>query len=176
MRRGSALALVALAWLLVAAPPALADVDAGDMQIMARALSFMAKPLAGEVLVGVVYSPDNAQSVRELESVQRLLGNGLRVGSVTLEPVPVRLGEAGGARPGLFFLTAGLGAQAQPVAAASRARRIPCVTTDLTQVRSGVCAIGIQSRPRVEILVNRVAAAAVGTEFSTVFSLMITEL
>lgn len=176
MKRRLVPAFFAFAWLLVAAAPALADVDAGDMQIVARALSFMAKPLAGDVLVGVVYSPDSAQSVRELESVQRLLGDGLRVGSVTLKPVPVRLAEAGGARPGLFFLTAGLGVRAQPVAAASRAQRIPCVTTDLTQVRSGVCAIGIQSRPRVEILVNRVAAAADGTAFSTVFSLMITEL
>lgn len=176
MRRRLLPALLPLVWLLFATSPALADVDAADMQIMARALSFTTKPLSGDVLVGVVYAPRNAQSVAQLESVQSLLGNGLRVGSVTLKAVPVRLGETESAQVRLFFLTADLGANAQSVAAASRARHIPCVTTDLTQVRSGVCAIGIRSQPRVEILVNRAVASADDTEFSTVFSLMITEL
>lgn len=168
--------LVSISWLLMAALPARADVNPQDMQIMARALSFMTKPLSGGVRVGVVYAPDDKRSVLELESVQRILGGGLRIGSVTLWAVPVRLDQVAGAQVGLLFLTGGLGAQARSVAAASRARRIPCVTTDLTQVRNGLCAVGIRSQPKIEILVNRAVATAEGVEFSTVFSLMVTEL
>jgi hypothetical protein len=167
--------LLTLACLLATSSPALADVSPGDMQVLARALSFMTKPLAGDVDVGIVYSPRDPQSMLELESVRRIIGRGLRVGGVTLKAVPVPLGAVGSAQVGLLFLTAGLGARGQAVAQASRARRIPCATTDLTQVSSGVCAIGIRAEPRVEILVNRAAAAAEGTAFSTVFSLMITE-
>lgn len=169
------LPLLFLACSLLASFPALADVTAGDMQIMARALGFMTRPLTGDVKVAVVYSPGNAQSTSEAESVQRMLAGGLRVGSVTLRAVVVPLGDLQSVRAPLLFLTAGLSAQARAVAAVSRARQIPCVTTDLTQVTAGVCAIGIRSQPRVEILVNHTTAAAEGTAFSTVFSLMITE-
>jgi hypothetical protein len=175
MRR-FALTLGCLACMLLNASPAAADVSAGDMQIMARALSFMARPPSGLIEVGIVYSPDDAESSRDAKSAQELLAGGLRVGSVTLNPVLVPASQVASARVGLLFLTAGLGERARPAAAASREHRIPCITTDLTQVRSGFCAIGIRSQPRVEILVNRAAATADGTSFSTVFSLMITEL
>ena len=75
-----------------------------------------------------------------------------------------------------LFLTAGLNDEAQGVAAASRALKIPCVTADLAQVKNGTCAMGIRSQPKIEILVNRAAAEANGTTFSTVFRMMITEL
>jgi hypothetical protein len=164
-----------LACMLINALPAAADVSAGDMQVMARALGFMSHPPTGVVEVGIIYSPDVPQSSREARSAEELLG-GLSVGGVTLRPQLIPLTQVASAHVGLLFLTGGLGERAQPVAAASRNLRIPCITTDLAQVTRGVCAIGIRSQPRVEVLVNRAAAAAAGTSFSTVFSLMITEL
>jgi hypothetical protein len=75
----------------------------------------------------------------------------------------------------LFFLTQGAGVGANTVASASRARKIPCITFDLAQVRNGACGIGVKSQPKIEIFVNRKAAAESDTIFSSVFRLMITE-
>jgi len=156
--------------------PAHAEVVAGDLQIMGRALSFLEKPMSGEVRVGVVYSADNPQSAHDADDLQRLLGDGLRVGNVLLKPVMVSLGQLAQANVDVLFLTAGLGEQATPVGVASRTRRLPCITSDLSQVRTGRCAVGVSSEPTVQILVNRAAALANGTTFSTLFRMLINEI
>jgi hypothetical protein len=51
-----------------------------------------------------------------------------------------------------------------------------CVTTDIAQVRRGACVMGVRSRPKVEVFVNRASATANHINFSTVFRVMITEL
>src|ERR1700722_16317183 len=146
-----------------------------DVQIAGRALGFLDKPLRGEVDVGIVYSPANPQSAREAESLKDLLGDGLRIGDITLKPVLVPVADVGRAPAGLFFLTDDVDG-VDRVAAAARLRRIPCITTDLATVKSGACAIGIRSQPKIEILVNRNAAAESHLSFSTVFRMMITEM
>jgi hypothetical protein len=165
----------ALAILLVTTT-ASAQITARDLQVAARALSFLQKPLSGEVSVGIVYVRNNPQSLAEGENLQRLLLPGLKVGNITLRPTLVELDEAPRASVGVFFLTAGVGAEAERLASISRARQLPCFTTDLSQVAAGRCAVGIRSEPKVEIVVNHAAAAASGATFSTVFRMMITEV
>jgi hypothetical protein len=46
----------------------------------------------------------------------------------------------------------------------------------MQQVRNGICVIGVQSSPKVEIRVNSEAASRTGTRFSTIFRMMVTEL
>jgi hypothetical protein len=162
--------------LLLLLAPVRADVGPGEMQIMARALSFLQKPPSGVLRVGVVFSPIIAESSREAEAVERILRDGLQVGNLTLKAVPVPLNEISRTNTDLLFLTGGLQEQGQQVAAVTRARHIPCVTTDLAQVRSGACALGIRSQPSIQILVNRATAVADGISFSTVFRMMITEI
>jgi hypothetical protein len=101
---------------------------------------------------------------------------GLRIGGLTLVPVLVSIGTFDGNGVALYFLTEGVGAAASKVGRASRNRKISCVTFDLNQVRSGTCVIGVQSRPRIEVTVNRAAAQASGTILSAVFRMMITEI
>jgi len=164
------------AGLLLVTGRAMALVMPQDVQIAARALGFLAKPPSGDVRVAVVYAADNAQSLEEGQHLMQILGGGLTVGNITLKPVLVPTSALAGTRAGLIFLTAGIGPEATLVAAASRSAQVPCVTTDLNQVRSGNCAIGIRSAPQIEIVVNRAAAAASGTAFSTIFRVMIREL
>jgi hypothetical protein len=159
---------------VLATPAAVAEVTAQDLQIAARALSFLQKPLSGEVAVGIVYAGGNPQSLEEAERLQSLLSAGLKVGNITLKSTLVPLAEASRASVGVFFLTTGLGTEAQSLAAVSRARHLPCFTTDLLQVAVGRCAVGVRSQPKIEIVVNHVAATASGTTFSTVFRMMIT--
>lgn len=147
-----------------------------DLQIAARALGFLAKPPSGEVRVAVVYAADSPQSVQEADHLMQMMGNGLTVGNITLKPTLVSVDALSRVRAGLIFLSPGVGSKGSLVAAASRSAQVPCVTTDLSQVQSGNCAIGIRSAPEIQILVNRAAATATGTTFSTIFRVMITEL
>ncbi len=172
----SVTATVLACCLLLASVPARAQVTTSDLQIAGRALGFLEKPMSGDIVVGIVYAADNAQSRREAENLQRLLGSGLKVGNVTLQPSLVSTADVARSNVRLFFLTPGLGGQASVVAAASRARSVPCITTDIAQVREGLCAMGVRSRPKIEILVNRTAAKDSSTAFSTVFRMMITEI
>lgn len=171
----------ALIWLgclvsLLAAASVQAAVTATDLQVAARALSFMEQPLRGTVRVGIVYSNASPASHRQAEEVERLLGSGLRAGNLELHAVMVELGEHKSADVDLFLLTEHVTAEQAQLAGLGADRRTLCVTTDLEQVRNGSCVMGVRSAPKVEILVNRVAAQARGLSFATVFRVMITEI
>lgn len=169
--------LVAVASLMLADLPAQADVTSTDVQVVARALSFISDPLSGTVRVGIVYSESSARSLREARSLRSILGDGFRIGNIELMPVLIEAAAARTADVDLFFLTEFLSEEQTPqLMADSTGRRILCVTTDLAQVRSGACVMGVRSQPKVEVIVNRAAAAASDIEFSTVFRVMITEL
>jgi hypothetical protein len=146
-----------------------------DLQIAGRALGFLDKPVQGQVTAGIVYSPANPQSVREAEALKDMLGDGLRIGNVTLRPVLIPVADLQHSTAALFLLTGGVEDTA-PLADAVRVKRIPCITTDLAQVKSGHCAIGVSSQPKIEILVNRNAATGSDLKFSAVFRMMITEM
>jgi hypothetical protein len=167
--------IVALAFFATVASEAIAQITATDLQVAARALIFVERPLSGEVRVGIVYAAGNSRSVQQAEALRGLLGDGLRAGNLVLEPVLVKSEDVAAADVDLFFLTEQAGADGH-VAKASVAKQVPCVTTDIEQVRSGACLMGVRSRPKVEILVNREVASTSGVTFATVFRVMITEI
>ena len=175
MRRTFRASLAACCLVLLCAG-ARAQFTLNDLQIAGRALGFLEKPLSGDVKAGIVYAPDDPRSVAEADALKGLLGQGLRVGNVRLVPVLVPVAELSRAGVALFFLTTGMtDADTKLVTAAAVAKRTPCITTDLSQVRAGVCAMGVRSQPKIEIFVNRAAAATTNLAFSAVFRMMITE-
>jgi hypothetical protein len=163
-----------LCFLLLLSAPASAATH-NDLVVAARALGFIENPPTGNVAVGIVYVAGVSSSVAQAENLQKLMGTGLKVGSLTLKPVLVKVEDLSTADVRLFFLTEGIGDNGPKVAAAVAAKRIPCITVDLEQVRNGACVIGVRSSPKVEILVNRAAAEKSGTAFPAVFRMMITE-
>jgi ABC-type uncharacterized transport system substrate-binding protein len=160
----------------LSAVPASAEITQNDMLGAGRAIGFINNLPRGEVRVGIVYDPGVTQSSQQAAELGALMRNGLRIGGLTLVPVMVTIGNFEGNGVALYFLTEGVGAAAGKVGRASRERKISCVTFDLNQVRSGACVIGVQSRPRIEVIVNRAAAQASGTILSAVFRMMITEI
>jgi hypothetical protein len=150
-------------------------VSLSDLQIAVRALGFINNPPTGKVSVGVVYAPDIPGSTQEAQELQAILGNGLQVGNLFLKPVMVPVNDGDISTVGLLFLTQGLGSISRTLLSASKKKRILCVTTDITQVIKGACALGVKSYPKIEILVNRAAAANSGITFASAFNMMITE-
>jgi ABC-type uncharacterized transport system substrate-binding protein len=162
--------------LLMACAGAQAQFGLSDLQIAGRALGFLDKPLSGNVSAGIVYTPTDPQSARAAQALMNLFGGGLRIGNITLKPILVAVADLPRAQVALYFLTDGISsADADAIAEAAKTTRTPCITTDLAQVRAGVCAMGVATQPRVEILVNRAAAAKTMLSFSSVFRMMITE-
>ena len=154
-----------------------ADVTPKDLQVMARALGFTEKPATGDVVIGIVYAPGNPQSAKEADDLKAMLGAGLKAGNVTLKPVMIKIDELAGAGDvAAFLLTEGVGADGAKLGAAAKSKKKPCVTTDIAQVQSGACVMGIKSEPKVEIIVNKAAAADSGVSFAASFRMMITEL
>jgi hypothetical protein len=168
--------LVALAMIVVGAP-AHADVTLTDLQIAARALSFVSDPLSGKVRIGIVYASDSPRSVSQAQQLRGMLADGMRIGTLELRPVLLESREVAAADVDLYFLTEYILTDATPPLPGGSARRkVLCVTTDIEQVQKGACVMGVRSRPKVEVFVNRAAAAANDVTFSTVFRVMITEL
>jgi hypothetical protein len=158
---------------VLAATPAVADISQTDLLVAGRAIGFIQKFDKGDVRVAIVYAPNSAESLQEANEIRSLMGTGFRVGDNVLMPFLIRADQAADADARLFFLTHG--APGAAVAGASKARKIPCITFDLAQVRNGSCVIGVQSRPRIQVFVNRKAAEESTTVFSNLFRLMITE-
>lgn len=167
---------VLIASCVLAANSARADVTRTDMQVAARALSFVSNPLAGPVQVGILYSESSSRSVRQAENLRAMLAGGLRVGSLQMSPVLVELRNAADSDVDLFFLTEHIAPNAIDTLAENTSVPILCITTDIEQVRNGACTIGVRSRPKVEVFVSMAAARASDITFSTVFRVMITEL
>ncbi len=160
---------------VVMSAPTFAEMTPTDLQIAARALSFMERPLAGSVRVGILYAPDNPRSVREAEALRDLLAAGQKAGKLELTPSLVGIHDVAAAKVDLFFL-AGFVSVAAANGAGISALKVPCVTTDIAQVEGGACLMGVRSSPKVQIMINRAAARATGVTFATVFRVMITEI
>jgi len=153
-----------------------AAVTAKDIQVAGRVLGFTANPPSGTLKFGIVYDPDIPGSARDEQDLLGILGTGLTIGNVTLVPVPIMISQIGTVPADLFFLTANMGADGAKVAAEATARKILCITTDLSETQAGNCALGVQTLPKVQITLNKAAAASSNVSFVSAFLLMITEI
>ncbi len=147
-----------------------------DLLIAGRALSFMENPPSGPIRTGIVYSPSDPHSVEEAANLATMLAGGFHVGNFTMLPVLVKIDDLAAANVGLILLTDHIGSDGLRVPSVTKAKHIPCVTVDISQVQNGDCVMGVKSDPRIEIVVNRAAAAGSGTTFATVFRMLITEI
>lgn len=144
-----------------------------DIQVLARALTFMLPQPEPDGVVAIVYSTVDAASRQDAEAIATLIGNGLQVGRLTLRPVVMEEGALGTHRSAMVIAAAG--ANAPAIGKVARTTHVLCATADLDAVRAGNCTMAIRSSPRVEILVNHAAAEASGIEFAAAFRMMIRE-
>jgi len=172
---GPNLACAALA-AAVAFGPGLAHADpAKDLQVAGRALTFLENGPTGHAVLGVVFDPAKPASVAEKNAVMAALGGGYAAGAVTLVGRPVEADEvAGAAGVNALYVTGGVNYAA--VGAVAKARKLITIGSSPACVGSGACVMGVTTDPKVEITVNRAAAAAVGAAFKAAFRMMIKEI
>jgi len=152
-----------------------AATTADDLVLAGRALAFLEKRPRGDVRIGIVYDSTRPKSADDAARIQEILSGGLKVGVIVLTPAMVDADTGEIPEIAVCLLTEGMGSGGMKVAAACKARHIPCITTDFSEVRSGACVVGVRAQPEVEILVNRAVAAETGLLFSAIFRMMITE-
>lgn len=156
--------------------PLAAHADAAkDLQIAGRALTFLENGPTGKATLGVVFDPSKPASVAEKNAVMAALGAGMSAGALTLVGKPVEAGDvAGVSGVAALFITTGV--SAGPVGAAAKSKKLITIGSDMSCVTSGACVMGASADPKVEIVVNRAAAAAVGAVFKAAFRMMIREV
>ena len=178
-KRESVLSLWLLGWLTICAwalplSAEAASFSAKDLQVLGRVVGFMLPPPSADAIVAIAYTPGNAASRQDAESIAALLGGELRTGKAMLR---VRLMEANALGAGGFAVViAAAGANGPQLGASARAARALCVTTDIEAVRAGFCTMAITSEPRIDIVVNHAVSAATGIGFAAAFRMMIREL
>lgn len=146
-----------------------------DLQVVARAAAFTEGLAKGDIQAAIVYDAGSAASKADADGIAAIMGGGLSASGVTLKPMLVSsgsLGSLGGA--GVVIIADGSGAVQG--AAFSAAGGKLTVSTDFSCVQSGKCVMGVRSEPKVEIVVNRNAAAGAGVSFAQAFRMMISEI
>ena len=168
--------LSALAVALALAAPGIGHADAAkDLGVAGRALTFLENGPTGKATLGVVFDSSKPASVAEKNAIMAAIGGGYAAGALTLVGKPVEAGDAGGVS-GVAALYITTGVNAGPVGAAAKGKKIITIGSDMSCVTSGACVMSVSADPKVEIVVNRAAAAAVGAVFKAAFRMMIREV
>jgi hypothetical protein len=167
--------LVLSALALVAAPFAAHADAAKDLQVAGRALTFLENGPTGKATLGVVFDPSKPGSVAEKNAVMAAIGGGMSAGALTITGKAVEAGDVGGVS-GVNALYITTGVNAAPVGAAAKAKKLITIGSDVSCATSGACVMSVSADPKVEIVVSRSAAAAVGAVFKAAFRMMIREV
>ncbi len=145
-----------------------------DLSVVGRSLSFLENGPSGKAVLGVVFDPSKPASVADKNAVMAALGAGLSAGSITLVGKPVEASEVGDVSGvAALYLTKGVNEAA--VGSAAKSKRLITIG-DLACAASGACVMSVSTDPKVDIEVNRAAAAAVGATFKSAFSMMIHQI
>lgn len=172
--RNARCAAVAAAALMVAPVFAHADTQK-DLQVAVRALTFLEKAPTGTVVMGVVFDPSKPASVAEKNTVMSTIGGGYSAGGLTVTAKAVEAGAVGSVSGvSVLFVTGGVAYGA--VGAAAKGKNLITIGSDTACATSGGCAISVSADPKVEIVVNRAVASAVGATFKAAFRMMIREI
>jgi hypothetical protein len=167
------IAVGALAALLI---PLSAHADAAkNLGVAGRALAFLENGPTGKATLGVVFDPSKPASVAEKNAIMAAIGGGYAAGALTLVGKPVEADEVGGVSGvQALYVTGGINYAA--VGGAAKAKKLITIGSDPACVKSGACAMGVSTDPKVDITVNRATAAAVGATFKAAFRMMINEI
>ncbi len=147
-----------------------------ELQVAGRALGFLESAPSGGVALAVVFDPSIPESVAGKDAAMAALGGGLALGSLTLNPVEVPIGSLAGTSAGALYVTPGMAAHFDAVASRAAAEGIVSIGAELACVEAGACVMGVETQPKVRVVVSQAAASASGIAFKSAFRMMIREI
>jgi hypothetical protein len=153
------------------------DVTAKDLQVIGRTLGFMEDASARTVELGIVYVPGNPESARQAGAMQRLLGEGVAAGRITLRSRIIAIDQLGTAQNvGALFVVPAVGQISSAVMDAAKRLHIPAISTDVACVQAGTCVLAFHSEPTVEVFLSRAAAEGAGVRFTPAFRMLVKQM
>jgi hypothetical protein len=161
---------------LVLAFPIAGHADpAKNLAVAGRALTFLENGPTGSGVLGVVFDPAKPASVAEKNAIMAALGGGYSAGTLKLTGKPIEASAVGGASGvAALYITTGINYAA--VGGAAKARKLITIGSDPACAASGACMMAVSTDPKVDIVVNRATAAAIGVAFKAAFRMMIREI
>ncbi len=154
---------------------ACAQAEDAAIQVAVRAISFLKPPLTGTITAAIIYEPGDVESDKEARAIERSLATSRGTGLISLRAkrVPATsLDQLADAR--VAFVTRGT--NYRQIATAFASRSILTIGFDPACARAGYCVLTVTSRPKVQIIVSRAAAAAARLRFSSSFLMLIKEI
>ncbi|HXP97798.1 MAG TPA: hypothetical protein VN809_13875 [Telmatospirillum sp.] len=147
-----------------------------ELKVEVRVIDFMTPPPRGKTALAVLYDAQNTASVEDARVILAGLRSG--VGSAKAELVPSlvdvrRLDEF----PGFHVAILASGSETFYNAIFDYAQKNQTLTisSDVSCIRLGKCAVGVTSVPRVDVVINRAVISSSGIEFSEAFRMMVRE-
>lgn len=168
---------VASAALLACAAQGSANAAELNVPVAARVVSFQQPAPAKSVSAAIVFDPADPVSVAEAGAIERQVGAGVAAGRTTVRVhrVPVsQLGSLSGT--GVAFVTGGLRERHGDIAAAAQRFGILTITSDLSCVTAGRCAVGVSTSGKTQITINRAACKAARVGFGSAFLMLVKEI
>ncbi len=146
---------------------AYAEITSRDIQVAARAIAFLSTKPKGVRATAIIYDQANAASKAEADSLSKLLSASAGTGKVKFSAPKLvdisSLADMSGVE--IAFLTSGLTGQHSSIAEAASTANVLTVSVELDCARQGLCVLGIQSQPKVEMLISKKAASQAGKQF-----------
>lgn len=155
------------------AGPAIADeVTPADLHAIANALGFLnGLPRGAPVTVGIVFGADSKAASQTAATLEAIAGpSQASFKAVTIAAKD--LAHAQGHLDAVLLMPDAAG-QAALVADATHHRKLVTISTDPACLDQGVCVLMVKAQGRVHIVLNTQLAAAVGANFSSVFTMMV---
>ena len=154
-----------------------ADVTKKDILVASRALNFIQNKPSGTVAAAIVFDPANPASKASADAIAAIIGGGLKAGKISLTAKLVSVGDLGGLTgTKIAFVAEGMSAHFGAISSAATGAGIVVASTDVACVRSGQCALGVETSPKVQIYASKSAASAAGVEFLPAFLMMVKEV
>lgn len=144
-----------------------------DLEVAARTFKFIEGAPSGSATIGIVSDPSVPDSTAQADAIASALAGGKSIGSVTLTPKVIAPDGISGVD--LLFVTNGLAASHSTIGAAAKAQKLLTISTDMACVASQHCVMGVQSQPKVQIIVSRSATDATGLVLNQALKMMVEE-
>jgi hypothetical protein len=147
-----------------------------ELKVGVRVFDFMVLPPHGKTPLAVIYDGQNRASLEDARAIQGWVNSGVASGKAELIPSLVdarELDEAPDFR--LAIVANGSHAFDTRILAYAQKKQTLTISSDLACMQAGKCVVGIVGSPRVEVIINREAAASCGITFAEAFRMMVRE-